>query len=75
MSQYNLTTLTENTPSTSVFTGNSMKMDNNPFRRSPLEDLFDEEERYEDDTFNERHFMSQRNFDEITEDHRLIYGI
>lgn len=65
---YNLTTLTEEMPNTNLNTGNPLLSNAN--LRSPLDDIFDEdEERFEDDLFGERHSMSQEEFND-----RIMYG-
>jgi len=60
MLKYNLTTCTENRKSTSLFTGNPTHSK----VHDPLDDLFDEKvELFDDDLFEERHLMSQAQFD------------
>lgn len=66
----NLTTLTEKQSSTSLFTGNPIGQ---RISSSPLDDFFNEDryeemERFEDDLFEERHMMSQQQFDSRIED-------
>ena len=73
MPKYNLTTLTENQPSTNLNTGNSNLYNDNPFSQSPLDEIFNEDdEKFEDDLFNERHLMSQSEFDNRLEEDQYL---
>lgn len=69
MKKYDLTTCTERQSATSLFTGNPI----NQHTTDPLDNLFDEEvERFEDDLFEERHMMSQQEFNHrVREDQKL----